>query len=98
MLDGRRYRAAAVDRIYRRMVVLTPEGRREVDVRSSRQASRVAAHWNAVDAYLRTGDGRGLRRFRGLQVGGAVLVSDPAQTEEFARRGELAIEEIYPHR
>jgi hypothetical protein len=55
------------------MVVLTPDGRREVDVRSSAQASRVAAHWNALDTYLRTGDSAALRRFANKRIGGLAL-------------------------
>lgn len=96
--NGARYAATPADRLYRRMVVLTPEGRREVDVRSSRKASQVGAHWNAVDRYLRTGDGNALRRFGGKSVGGYEFASTTDQAEQFARTGELAIQDIYPHR
>ena len=95
---GRRTVATTSDRIYRRMVVLTPDGPREVDVRSSAQASRVGAHWNAVDAYLRTGNARALRKFASIRIGGLALATDPEQIETYARRGELAIDDIYPHR
>jgi hypothetical protein len=95
---GRRTVATSTDRIYRRMVVLTPDGPREVDVRSSAQASRVAAHWNALDTYLRTGDTAGLRKFANKRIGGLALATAPEQIEAYARRGELAIDDIYPHR
>jgi len=90
--------ATTTDRMYRRMVVLTPEGPKEVDVRSSAQASRVGAHWNAVDAYLRTGDKKGLRKFANIRIGGVGLATEPETLEAYARRGELAIDDIYPQR
>ena len=96
---GRRTTAVPTDRLYRRMALLAADGgRRDVDVRSSAQASRVAAHWNAVDRYLRTGDTSVLKPFRNRTVGGQQLATDPAALEAFARRGELAIESIYASR
>ena len=95
---GRRTVASTTDRLYRRMVVLTPDGRREVDVRSSAQASRVAAHWNALDTYLRTGNSQPLRKFGSMRIGGFALATSLGQIEEYARLGELAIDDIYPHR
>ena len=95
---GRRTVASTTDRLYRRMVVLTPDGRREVDVRSSAQASRVAAHWNAMDTYLRTGNSQPLRKFGSMRIGGFALATSLGQIEEYARLGELAIDDIYPHR
>ncbi len=96
---GRRTTAAPTDRLYRRMAVLGADGaRHDVDVRSSAQASRVAAHWNAVDRYLCTGDTTALNPFRNHKVGGQQLATDPTALEAFARRGELAIESIYAYR
>jgi len=95
---GRRTVASTTDRLYRRMVVLAPDGRREVDVRSSAQASRVGAHWNAIDAYLRTGDTKALRKFTNTKIGGLPLATSLGPIEDYARRGELAIDDIYPHR
>jgi hypothetical protein len=95
---GRRTVATTSDRMYRRMRVLTPDGPQEVDVRSSAQASRVGSHWNAVDAYLRTGHTAGFRKFTTMRIGGVALATDPEQIEAYARRGELAIDDIYPHR
>jgi len=96
---GRRTSAAPTDRLYRRMAVLSADGgRQDVDVRSSAQASRVAAHWNAVDRYLRTGDTTALKPFRNCKVGGQQLATDPDALEAFARHGELAIESIYAYR
>lgn len=95
---GRRWAATPSDRLYRRMTVLSVDGRVEVDVRSSAQASRVAAHYNAIDHYLRTGDTRPLRRFAQTTVGGVRLQTDLDAIERQARAGELSIDDIYPHR
>jgi len=96
--DGRRWSATRTDRIYRRMTVLSTDGRVDVDVRSSAQASRVAAHYNAIDFYLRTGDARPLKRFATVSVGGRRLQTDLDQVERWARAGELSIDDIYPTR
>ncbi|MCW2689592.1 MAG: hypothetical protein JWR37_4482 [Mycobacterium sp.] len=96
--QGRRHQVTPSDRLYRRMRVLTPDGRRDVDVRSSRQASRVAAHYNAIQHYLRTGDDTALRKFRNVCVGGQPLATDLQAIERHASAGELAIDDIYPHR
>jgi hypothetical protein len=88
----------AANRIYGRTRVLTTDGVKEVDVRSSAQASRVGAHWNAVDTYLRTGHTAGLHKFTTMRIGGVALATDPEQIETYARRGELAIDDIYAQR
>lgn len=95
---GRRTAAAPTDRLYRRMTVLSTDGRMEVDVRSSAQASRIAAHYNAIDFYLRTGDTRPLKRFASVTVGGRRLETNLDQVERWARAGELSIDDIYPTR
>src|SRR5579859_5314601 len=51
-----RYKAKASDRLFRVMVTITRQGRREVATRDSRQASFIAEHSNAVQKYLQTGD------------------------------------------
>jgi hypothetical protein len=86
----------AANRIYCRTRVLTTDGVKETDVLSSRQASLVGAHWNAVDAYLHTGNPLGLRKFTNVRIGGMALATDPEQIEAYARR-ELAIDDIYPN-
>jgi AcrR family transcriptional regulator len=85
----------AADRLYRRVKVIGPEGPTWVDLRGSRVASTVGEYWNAVRAYLETGEEAGLARFRGLRVGGVELLTDPAAIEEVARRGEVSFEHLY---
>jgi hypothetical protein len=96
--DGHHARVTASDRLYRRMSILSSDGRVEVDVRSSAQASRVAAHYNAIDFYLRTGNAQPLKRFARISVGGRRLATDLEQVERWARAGELSIDDIYPAR
>lgn len=90
-----RYRARPGDRLLRRLQVLSPEGKRVIVTRGSRAASLTGSHWNAIDHYLRTGDASRLRRYRGKTVGGIPLETDPDAIDEWTRRGELEIEDIY---
>ncbi len=57
-----RYRPTAYDRIPRTLYVVTPEGTRPVTVRDSRQATKLAEYWAAVQRYLETGDASALRQ------------------------------------
>jgi hypothetical protein len=95
--DGRLWQASRADRLYRRMAVLSDQGRVDVDVRGSRAASLIGRHFNAISRYLATGDGSMLAPFRGQRVGGVELVSDPNRIEQLAARRELDIDDIYPH-
>ena len=96
--DAGRIVATPADRLYRRMSVITPTGRQDIDIRGSRAAAKVAAHWNAVEHYLATGDTSRLDRFVGVRVGGADLATRPSDVEEHWTRGELDIDDIYPYR
>lgn len=93
---GRTYQVAKGDRLYRRMAVYGPDGRIDVDVRGSRAASLVGAHFNAVGRYLATGDERVLKPFRSKTVGGIELLTDPNRIELLAARRDLDIDDIYP--
>ena len=58
-------------------------------------ASLIGEHWSAVGHYLATGDDSRLRRLEGRRVAGITLLTDPDAIEEWERRGELAIEDVY---
>jgi hypothetical protein len=93
---GGRYVAKSGDRLLRSMAVLGEDGiEHEVSVRGSRVASLVGEHWSAIGHYLRTGDDSRLRRLRGKRAAGLPLETDPDAIDEWARRGELEIEDIY---
>ncbi len=64
-------------------------------MRSSRQRSLVSRHWLAIDAYKRHGELRPLRALQGQRVAGQLLECDYDAIDEWARRGDLDIEDIY---
>jgi len=91
-----RYGARSSDRLLRVLAVFGEEGvAHGVEVRSSRAASLIGEHWAAVGHYLDTGDQSRLVSFRGKTVAGVPLETDPLAIEEWWRRGELQIEDIY---
>ena len=63
-----RYVAARHDRLPRLVRVPDKHGTREIVVRNSIDATRVAELWNAVHKFLATGDGSALELFRGEYV------------------------------
>ncbi len=94
-LPNGRYRVLPDDRLYRRLRVISTEGPVWVDVRSSRTASLVARHANAIRAYGLHGDASVLAEFRGKRAGGAELAVDPAMLAAFAAAGELDAFDLY---
>ena len=99
-LEIRRGRLVATksDRLYRRMSVLTPDGRREVGTRGSEAAKTIAAHWNATEHYLATGDTKPLAKFKSKRPGGVELATRPSQIEQHWTRGEMDLDDIYVNR
>ncbi len=94
--SGSRYLARPSDRLFRLVKVLGEDGvEHEVPLRGSRVASAVGEHWSAVRHYLETGDDSRLRKLRGKRVAGITLETDPAAIDQWERRGELEIEDIY---
>ena len=59
-----KYIARKTDRLLRILRVVTPEGRREIATRDSRQASLLGSYWAAVQRYLQTGDDSALLKFK----------------------------------
>ena len=84
--------ATKSDRLYRVMNVITTDGVQEVPLRSSRQASLVGEHANAVKKFLLTGDDEPLRKFAGVKVAGRELEVRPEVLEELQRTSELEYE------
>jgi hypothetical protein len=95
-----RYVATSSDRYVRRMKFLDTRGIIVVEPANSREASKLAEYWAAVDRYLRTGDDRPLRPFRRklLRVRGKLrlpFVTDPDTLDHLASAGELSFEDLY---
>ena len=80
---------------FRRMLVLTTRGVREVAIPARRERSDVAAHMGAATHFLRTGDASRLARFEGQHVEGHELETDPYRIEEWWRGGEFDFLDIY---
>ena len=87
--------ATPSDRHSRGMDVLTIDGLQNLDVRSSRKRSLVSRHWSAVNAYVNHGELGPLRALQGQSVAGHLLECDYDAIDEWSRRGELEIEDIY---
>lgn len=92
---GRRVVVRRGDRLYRRLLVQTVDGQREIGVRGSHAASAVAGHWHALNLYLLHGDDRELRRFADKRVGGYRLQTDLDEIEAAHDREEVRFEDLY---
>ena len=95
-----RYVATATDRLPRRVRIPDQYGTREVVVRNSKDATRVAELWNAVHKFLATGDGGPLEQFRGEYVtdihGQHIpLFIGRSTLKLLGRAGVLSFESIY---
>ena len=77
------------------MRILTSGGVTDVELASSRARSVVGNHWNAIQAFLYTGETEQLEPYRRLRVAGHWLLTDPDEIERLARIGELDLEDIY---
>ena len=82
------------------MVVLTEDGKQEIAVRDSRQATLIAEHWNASDKYLATGEQSPLGKFKGKTITDAngaehLLLTDTAELDRLGNAGVLSFESIY---
>jgi hypothetical protein len=100
--SDRRVRATGYDRYARRMSILTPGGKQEVSVRSSRTASLIAEHLVAVDRYLKTGNRDLLDRFRDRRFRAGTLdvefLTDGTTLKRLGHLGEVGFEDLYPDR
>lgn len=90
-----------VDRIGRKLQILTPKGLESVLVRNSRDASRISKHHHAVRHALLTfgTDTHALKRFEGktLKAGGKTytFVTDYRTITRLARAGDVNFLDIY---
>lgn len=94
------YAAKPTDTLLRMLAIPTPEGVREVAIRSSEQASRLGKYWAAVQRYLQTGDSSALKRFHRKSINDAsgkkvALILDTAQLDRLGSAGVLTFESLY---
>jgi hypothetical protein len=96
--SGRVY-VKSSDRLPRRMRMFTTHGEEVVRTTSSRTATQIAEHNNAVRAYVLTGDASELKRYRGKVVrsGGKVYTfgTDRRTLDRHIRAGAVHFVDLY---
>ena len=95
-----RYAAKPADRLLRVLEVPRAEGSRELAVRSSREATKLAKYWVAVHKYLQTGDVSEVEKFGGQFVKDATgrevpFLTDLDELKRLGFAGVLSFESIY---
>ena len=91
---------AKPDRLLRVVVTPVEQGLAEVPTRDSREASKIAEHWNALQKYLETGDSSAIQQLKDKTVKDAggkeiPLLTDTALLDRLAEAGVLSFESIY---
>jgi hypothetical protein len=95
-----RYVSRRSDKLLRVLVIPGPQGQREVVVKDSVVASKIAEYSDAVQKYLRTGDSSGLKKFRRLKLldekGKRIkLLTDLSELQKLGSAGVLSFESLY---
>ena len=95
-----RYVVKRSDKLLRVLVIPTSQGLKEVGVRGSSTASKLAAYSDAVQKYLRTGDSSNLKKFRRLKLvnekGERInLLTDLVELQRLGSAGVLSFESLY---
>jgi hypothetical protein len=87
---GGRIRAAKSDRLIRHLQIPGPDGPKDIAVRGSKSASKIANYKAALNRLLR-GDRTAMAPWHGKKVAGIELITDPAILIEQARKEILPI-------
>lgn len=75
--------------------VLGFDGYEAVTARSSKEARLASKHLNAVGRFLRTGESKWLKPFRGNRIAGIELLTDPDRIIEFAEADSIKLDGLY---
>jgi hypothetical protein len=99
-LSNGRWAAKKSDRLLRVLPLPSPEGLIDIGVPDSQQASVIGHYWNAVDAYIHTGDESSLKRFHGKYIIDAdgkkiPLMTDTHELDRLGSAGNLSFESLY---
>ncbi len=89
------YTATSSDRLKREINVFGADGYEPMTVGSSKQARLASEHLIAINRFLRTGDTKQLKRFRGKRIGGIGLLTDPKRIREFAEADLVKLDGLY---
>jgi hypothetical protein len=95
-----RYTPKPFDRLLRVLVMPSADGLKEVAVRDSRTASKIAEYSDAVQKYLRTGDASLLKKFKRLKLvndkGERIsFLTELSKLQELGSAGVLSFESLY---
>jgi hypothetical protein len=95
-----RYVVKRNDRLLRVLVIPGAQGSREVAVRGSLTASKLARYSDAVQKYLRTGDSSYLKKFTNMKLvdekGQPIpLTTDLTELQKLGSAGVLSFESLY---
>jgi len=95
-----RYVARPRDKLLRVLVIPGPQGQREIVVKDSAVASKIAEYSDAVQKYLRTGNSSAIKKFRHMKLldetGKRIkLVTDLTKLQELGSAGVLSFESLY---
>jgi hypothetical protein len=95
-----RYKVKSFDRLLRVLVIPSKDGPKEVAVRDSRTASKLASYSAAVHRFLQTGDKSKLSEFKTLRINTAdgkpfKLLTDPKELVRLGSAGVLSFESLY---
>ncbi|MGB6973819.1 MAG: hypothetical protein WBD67_03955 [Terracidiphilus sp.] len=95
-----RYVPRSSDTLLRVLVIPGPQGQREVAVKDSTVASKIAEYSDAVQRFLRTGDFSTLKKFRRMKLldekGERIkLITDLAELQRLGSAGVLSFESLY---
>jgi hypothetical protein len=77
------------------MRVLTTSGLKDLELDSRKTRSIVGSHWNAIQAFLATGDTDPLEPYTTTLIKDSLLLTDPDEIERLAQIGEIDIDHIY---
>jgi hypothetical protein len=99
-LRNGRWAARRTDRLLRVLQRLTREGKVEVALSDSRQATVLGKYWNAVELYRDTGDASRLEEFDGQHIIDAAgnhlpLLTDLRTIDRLGAAGVLSFETLY---
>lgn len=95
-----RYVVGRSDRLLRVLVIPSSDGLKEVAVRGSSAASKLAAYSDAVQKFLRTGDSAPLKKFQGIKLMDEKreqisLLTDLSELQKLGWAGVLSFESLY---
>jgi hypothetical protein len=90
-----RYAAKRSQQSKREINVFGAEGYQPVADASPRQAKLSSRHLIAINRFLRTGDTKPLKQFRGRRIAGIELLTDIKRIREFADADEVKLDGLY---